>query len=122
MPFGSYETPQITAPPTFLQYIRTCGKGVVNKTKFAVEIIWLPGKFDNVTLQTHSFRYICNSDHPLYEDVLQWCDTLEPGANLKRLDIIITSINDKTIQIEESSQKQVTWTTLGKNAIKFTEI
>ena len=92
MPFGSYETPKPIALPTFLQYTKTCGKGVQGKTKFGVEIIWLPGKFDNVTLQTHAFRYVCSSEHPLYDEVKRYIELVVVCISFKRLDRIIDSV------------------------------
>lgn len=121
MPFGSYETPKPATVPTFLQYTKTCGKGVQGKTKFGVEIIWLPGKFDNVTLQTHAFRYICDPDHPLYNEVKQYLNTVVAGNSYKRLDIVIDSLENKTITVQESIKISGCWEELGSNAVKFKE-
>lgn len=121
MPFGSYDTPRPEPTPTFLQYTKTCGKGVEGKTKFGVEIIWLPGKFNNVTLQTHAFRYICDENHPLYNESKQYVESLESGAVHKRLDIVIDSVEDKKITVSESTRVKGSWEKLGANAIKFKE-
>lgn len=122
MSFGSYETPKPVTVPTFLQYTKTCGKGVQGKTKFGVQIIWLPGKFDNVTLQTHAFRYICDSNHPLYNEVQEYLKLVVCGNRHRRLDIIIDSVEDKTITVQESTRVNGTWEKLGANGYKFTEI
>lgn len=121
MPFGSYETPKPVTVPTFLQYTKACGKGVQGKTKFGVEIIWLPGKFDNVTLQTHAFRYICAENHPLYGEVKSYLSLVVVGSIYKRLDIVIDSIEEKTITVLESTRISGTWNSLGTNAFKFEE-
>lgn len=121
MPFGTYETPKLPAIPTFLQYIKTCGKGVEGKTKFAVDIMWLPGKFNNVTLQTHAFRYICDENHPLYAEIIGYIDSLGPSAYVPRLEIIINSLEQKTIEVLDTSKKQGSWEKLGANAYKFKE-
>lgn len=121
MPFGSYETPRPTPTPTFLQYTKTCGKSVQGKTKFGVEVIWLPGKFNNVTLQTHAFRYICDENHPLYSEVQSYLELVVVGNSYKRLDIIIDSIEDKRITIQESTRVNGQWEKLGANAFKFKE-
>jgi hypothetical protein len=64
---GDYNAPVQEKKPTLLQWIRankvTPG---TKKTKFLVEIIFLPGKFDNYTLVTHAFRVIIPKTHALY--------------------------------------------------------
>jgi hypothetical protein len=121
MPFGKYETPKLPTIPTFLQYIKTCGKGVETKTKFAVDVVWLPGKFDNVTLQSHAFRYICDNNHPLYEEVKRYFDIVVPGNNYPKLEIVIDSLEQRTISVSEATRKQGTWEKMGANAMKFKE-
>ncbi len=121
MPFGSYEAPRPTPTPTFLQYTKTCGKGVQGKTKFGVEVVWLPGKFNNVTLQTHAFRYICNEDHPLYGEVLRYFELTKCGNSAPRLDVVIDSVEDKTITVSESTRVKGCWEKLGSNGFKFKE-
>lgn len=122
MPFGSYETPKPTPTPTFLQYLKTVGKGVEGKTKFAVDIIWLPGKFDNVTLQTHAFRYICDPDHPLYSAIKSYLSGEIPRDNDCQLQIVITSIGERTIEVLENPKAKGSWEKLGTNAMKFKAI
>lgn len=122
MPFGSYDTPKPTPTPTFLQYAKTCNKSVEAKTKFGVEIIWLPGKFNNVTLQTHAFRYICDENHPLYSDIKHYFESLVYVDSCPRLDITIDSIQDKRITVKESPRIKGQWEKLGANAFRFKEI
>ncbi len=119
MPFGSYDTPKPTPVPTFLQYTKSCSKGIESKTRFQVDIIWLPGKFDNVTLQTHAFRYICDSNHPLYNDVKAFFESEDSKGVRSRLDIVIDSLESKTISVLEHPKAKGEWTKLGSNAMKF---
>jgi hypothetical protein len=119
MPFGSYETPKPTPIPTFFQYIKTCGKGVEGKTRFAVDIIWLPGKFDNITLQTHAFRYICDPDHPLYNEVKQYVGNLAPESETPQIQIVISSLEKRTIEVLEHPKTKGIWSKVGSNAVKF---
>lgn len=121
MPFGSYEAEKPTPIPTFLQYCKTCSKQVEGKTKFAVDVVWLPGKFDNVTLQTHAFRFICSSSHPLYKDIIGYFGIIKPGIPNQRLEVIIDNLEEKQITVVESSKKKGEWSKLGSNAFKFTE-
>lgn len=119
MPFGKYESPKPTPVPTFLQYIKTLGKGVEGKTRFQVDIIWLPGKFQNVTLQTHAFRYQCSEDHPLYSEIIEYVGNDFNKGTRPRLDIVIHSIANRTIDLTENSKIKGRWEKLGSNAYKY---
>lgn len=119
MPFGSYDTPTPPPIPTFLQFVKTLGKGAEGKTKFAVDVIWLPGKFDNVTLQTHAFRYVCDPDHPLYNAIKDYCERIHTDLSCERINIVIDSIAEKKITVSEADKKTGKWEKLGSNAFKF---
>lgn len=119
MPFGKYETPKPTPVPTFLQYIKTVGKGVEGKTRFQVDIVWMPGKFNNVTLQTHAFRYQCDENHPLYTEMQEYIRNAVLTGVCPRLDIVIDSIADRTIDLTENPKVKGTWENLGGNAYKY---
>ena len=119
MAFGKYETPKPPQVPTFLQYLRTIGKGVEGKTKFQVDIIWLPGKFQNVTLQTHAFRYQCDENHPLFGEIQGYIEVEVSKDSSPRLDIVIDSIKERTIDLGENPKVNGTWEKLGQNAYKF---
>lgn len=119
MPFGSYDTPKPPTVPTFLQFLKTISKGVEGKTKFSVDLIWLPGKFQNVTLQTHAFRYICDESHPLFTEVPTYFEAVVLGNVYPQLEIVIDSIEKRTISVSESHRKRGQWEKLGTNALKF---
>lgn len=120
MPFGKYATPKPPKAPTFLQYVKTANrKGVEGKTKFPVEVIWLPGMFDNVTLQTHAFRYVAEPNNPLYQDAIDYIDSLNDSAS-PELQILIVDFDKKEIEIVENPKHEVIWTPLGSNAYKAT--
>jgi len=119
MPFGKYETPKPTPVPTFLQFLKTIVKGVEGKTKFQVDIIWLPGKFQNVTLQTHAFRYQCSDTHPLFTEIQEYLKSQENQNHSPRLDIVIDSISDRTITLTENDKVKGNWEKLGANAFKY---
>ena len=119
MPFGKYETPKPEPTPTFLQFLKTANKGIEGKTRFQVDIVWLPGKFDNVTLQTHKFRYVCTPDHPLYTEVQEYLrDQMSKGGS-PRLNIVVDSIEERTIDLTEDSKVKGSWEKLGANALKY---
>lgn len=127
--FGDYEAPKTEKVPTFFQYLKTTklGKGVEGKTHYPIDVIWLPGKFDNVTLQTHAFRYIASSEHPLYERAVAYCKMLQNDVNNidgtpvtnPRLDIVITSIENKTIAVKENAKVIVVVKSLGDYGLRF---
>lgn len=119
MPFGKYETPKLPTTPTFLQYIKTIGKGVEGKTRFQIDVIWLPGKFDNLTLQTHAFRYLCDPNHPLYAEIPAYLSSRINEDSDPRLSIVIDCVKDKTIDLTEDIKVMGRWTSLGENAYKF---
>ncbi len=121
MPFGQYESEKPVAIPTFLQFCKTASKQIEGKTKFGIDVVWLPGKFDNVTLQTHAFRFICSSSHPLYGEVIQYFGIIKPGNPSERIEIIIDSISEKKITVMESPRKKGEWSKLGENAYRFKE-
>mgnify|MGYP006896882005 CR=1 FL=1 len=119
MPFGTYEAEKPIKLPTFLQYLKLCSKGVEGKTKFQVEIVWLPGKFPNITLQTNVFRVICSESHPLYGELLEYFKNDDVFSGAKQLHIIVTSIKDATIEVAEHARVNGNWEDLGKSAYKF---
>lgn len=119
MQFGTYDTPKPEPKPTFNQYIKTVGKGVEGKTKFQVEIVWLPGRFDNLTLQTHGFRYICDNEHPLYSELPEYIKLCVLDGKAPRLDIVIASVEERRISLFDDPKKMGQWEKLGGNAYKF---
>lgn len=119
MPFGSYESDKPAKLPTFLQYLKVCGKGVESKTKFYVEIVWLPGRFQNVTLQTNAFRFICSESHPLYSELLEYFKNDDVFSGSKQLYVIVDSIKDATITVGEHPKVNGNWEELGQTAFRF---
>jgi hypothetical protein len=51
--------------PTLAQYLKKT-KEPKSKPVYVVELVWLPGKFNNFTLQTNKFRIIVSPSHPFY--------------------------------------------------------
>lgn len=121
MPFGKYETPKPPTAPTFLQFIKSCGKGVEGKTKFQVDVVWLPGQFNNVTLQTHAFRYVCDENHPLYLEIQDYLASKMVEGKAPRLHIVIDSIEERTIDLTESPKPIGRWEKMGTNAYRYKE-
>lgn len=122
MPFGSYDAPKKEKTPTLLQFCKTAKKAIVGKTKFGVQTIWLPGKFDNVTLQTHAFRVIVSNSHPLYSEVIEYSKIIVIGNRYDRLDVVIDDLEDAKFSVVESTRVAVQWSKLGENGLSATEI
>lgn len=122
MVFGTHEAEMPKKVPTFLQFIKSCGKGVEGKTRFGIEVVWLPGEYDNVTIQTHAFRFICSPNHLLYNGFQQYTSDIKLEHTYKRVDIVVTSIRDATIELLESPRVKGNWSKMGKNAFKFKEL
>lgn len=51
--------------PTIAQFIRRNKRPKTN-VKSVVQLCWIPGKFDNFTLQTERFRVIISKKHAFY--------------------------------------------------------
>jgi len=119
MSFGIYSPDKQAPIPTFFQYIKTASKGIVGKTKFAVDIIWLPGSFDNVTLQTHAFRYICTDSHPLYTDVIGYFEGIDLTDEHGQMTIIIASLEEKTIEVTFDQKKMGFYQPIGAKGMRF---
>lgn len=119
MPFGTYDTPQPERKPTFNQFLKTVGKGVEGKTKFQVEIVFLPGKFDNLTVQTHAFRYICDANHPLYNELPKYLQQCVSEGKAPRLDVVIASVENRQISLFDDPKKFGQWEKIGANMYKF---
>jgi hypothetical protein len=51
--------------PTIAQFIKQT-KRPKNNVRSVVNVVWLPGKFDNFTLQTDRFRVIITPKHVFY--------------------------------------------------------
>jgi len=117
--FGQYDSPKTPKVPTIKQFMKTASKSIQGKTKFGVDLIWLPGQFDNVTLQTHAFRVIATNNHPLYKEVITYTSLLELGNTHSRLDVIIDDIETELFSVVESSRVRGTWKKLGSNGLAF---
>lgn len=119
MPFGSYDAEKRAKLPTFLQYCNDAPKSVEGKTKFGVEIIWLPGKFPNVTLQTHAFRFVCSESNQLYADTIEYAKSCVDSGVCARLDIVIDSLEEKRITVSESTRVKGCWEKVGSLGLRF---
>lgn len=119
--FGKkYSQPQRESIPTLFQWVKTLKKDSKELQQvFMVEIVWLPGKFDNVTLQTHKFRLILSPTHELYQQFLIAFDDLEVFGEDTKVGLRITNQETLEFEIEEMSGTKGKWTQLSSNAYKY---
>jgi len=71
--------------PTLLQFIRR-SKEPKSPVKRIVNLVWVPGKFDNFTLQTDKFRVIISNKHPFYSGLRNFfanCETAETPIGIE---------------------------------------
>lgn len=64
------ETNDVKPPklPTIAQYVKQ-NKEPKSKPLDTIQIVWIPGKFDNFTLQTGKYRIIITPNHPFYKSL-----------------------------------------------------
>lgn len=85
--------------PTISQFVKKT-KQPRSKPLNVVEIIWIPGQFDNYTLQTKLYRVIIVPNHPFYEalgDIFR-----DEGIYAPVISIRITDWDKPSYMLEES--------------------
>lgn len=110
-----YETPKPKRPPTIAQFVKKT-KEPKTKPLDVIELVWLPDKFDNVTLQTGKYRVILSDEHPLYQAVQ---DFLAEDRNVElAIGIRITDWKEGKFTLEEAKSRGM-WKSIGKNGFRF---
>lgn len=115
------EVPKNPTIPTIRQYAKTCGEGIIGKTKFQVGIVWLPGQFNNVTLQTHAFRLVIDENDPSFDSYKEHFGGIKTKTTCPRLDVTITNLEPLRYKVSENPKTKGSWEKLGKNGLKFTD-
>lgn len=104
--------------PTLSQYIKRTAK-TKRKSTQRVLLIWLPGKFDNFTLQTELCRVIISPKHPLYGHLRAFNsagnESNEIGFNLEITDF------DKASYMLVPHDRDGSWTAIGESGIRWHE-
>lgn len=113
---GDYDTPKPERKPTLLQYLKTAKitQGLKG-TKFLIEVVFLPGKFDNVTLITHAFRIPLTPKHPLYAEFTKSDILTELGKNAYAVQLLDGKGKFKIVSHSKSGR----WEALGEYGLKF---
>lgn len=120
--FGKYQADTPKPLPSFTSYLKEHESSKVLSQHFGIEIIWVPGKFPNYTLQTHAFRLSISKNHPLFTALNDFM--LDVGDDLvtKRFDIVVTDAESKEFELRENVKKKVQWKWLGRTGFKATEL
>lgn len=101
--------------PTFAQFIKS-NKQPRNKPTYPIQLVWLPGKFDNFTLQTNAFRVICTPKHALYPHLSKFfgdSQSAEIGMS-----ITITDWESSEYLLERSKAKGM-WQEIGSSGYRW---
>lgn len=116
---GSYQEQKPVKLPTFLQYCKNAPDTVLKGTLFPIELIWLPGKIDCITIQTHAFRINANADTNLYNAVLDYFNGEDSKGVVPMQCVKILSLGALEYEITTHSKKKGSWEELGQNGRKF---
>lgn len=120
--FTEYTNEKPKAIPSFTTFLKTANKGIVDRTRFGVEMIWLPGKFPNFTLQTHAFKISVSESNPLFNELKIFVEEEPRDGSSLRVDVIITDIEEGRYRLERSKKQKVKYSKVGTMALKAIEI
>jgi hypothetical protein len=86
---------------------------------FLVDVIWLPGKFDNVTLQTHAFRIVWYPHNSEYSNALEHIKTLRGNNSSESMAVVITNAEENRFLIKTVPTSKGQWVSLGSTGLRF---
>lgn len=104
--------------PTIRQYLKELPKDVTD-IKSTIRLIWLPGQWDNYTLQSDDFRVVISRNHKLYGQLRDNIDAFTKGT--KTLDVIVTDRAKVSYRLNINQEESGEWFFIGGDAgLKFT--
>lgn len=104
--------------PTIRQYLKELPKDVED-IKSTVRLIWLPGQWDNYTLQCDDFRIIIGRNHKLYGELRDNIDDFTRG--FETLDVIVIDRAKVSYRLNRNQQERGEWFFIGSDTgLKFT--
>lgn len=104
--------------PTLRQYLKELPKDDTD-IKSTVRLIWLPGQWDNYTLECENFRVVVNPKHSLYHQLLRNVDDFTKGA--RTLDVHVTDRAKVSYRLSVNQEVEGEWFFIGGSAgLKFT--
>lgn len=101
--------------PTIRQFVKA-NKKPKTTIRECVNVCWLPGKFDNFTLQTDRFRVIITPNHPFYGGLQSFfadSNTAETSISVE-----ITDWDKGAYMLVESKVRGL-WQELGGSGYRF---
>lgn len=102
--------------PTIAQFVRRT-KEPQSKPIHKVELVWLPGKFNNFTLQTQHYRVVISSQHPFYgllRDFFADQDTAETPIGIR-----ITDWSHGSYMLEKPDRTLGMWQELSTSGYRW---
>jgi hypothetical protein len=102
--------------PTLGQYLKR-NKEPKSKPLHTVRLVWIPGKFDNFTLQTDVYRIIVNPKHPFYQLLSQFFG--DPSTAEIPIAIRITDWAKGSYQLEEPKRENGVWGEIGTSGYRW---
>jgi hypothetical protein len=104
--------------PTIRQYLRELPNNVED-IKSTVRVIWLPGQWNNYTLQCDHFRVIVSERHKLYHSLRDNVDEFTKGT--QTLDVIVTDRESVSYRLGVNNETTGEWFFIGAGSgLKFT--
>jgi hypothetical protein len=104
--------------PTLRQYLKELPKDVKDIAS-TVRVIWLPGQWNNYTLQCEHFRVIVNPKHNLYSSLRANLDEFTKGT--RTLDVFVTDRAKVSYRLSINDSKTGEWFYIGgTSGLKFT--
>lgn len=104
--------------PTLGQYLKRT-KQTKGKMRQRVELIWLPGKFDNFTLQTGEYRLIISPKHPLYGHLRAFNNAGNESTEIG-FDIELTDWQKASYMLVPNGRNG-SWTEIGTSGLRWSE-
>lgn len=102
-------------PPTIAQFIKRTKRPKTN-VKSIVQLCWLPGKFNNFTLQTERFRVIVSEKHPFYAGLSEFFANSETAET--PIGVEITDWDKGSYMLYEPKQNGM-WQELGNSGYRW---
>lgn len=104
--------------PTIRQYLKELPKNVTD-IKSTVRLIWLPGQWNNYTLQCDDFRVIVSKGHQLFDGLRANVDVFTKGS--QTLDVIVIDREPFSYRLSVNTEIAGEWFFIGgQSGLKFT--
>ena len=101
--------------PTISQFIKK-NKKPANNIRRPVSLCWIPGKFDNFTLQTDRFRVIINRNHPFYTPLQEFFANSETAET--PMSVEITDWDKGSYMLTENKSRGM-WQAIGNSGYRW---